>query len=324
MESSGLIYALALDGRGGARDLATWNGVRGWSPEQGALFVHMDYAGEAARAWLRDESGIDPIIQDALLVDDPRPRSLQHGDGVLLIVRGINLNAGAEPEDMVSLRLWLDKHRIVSMRHRAISAMKAQQEALARGQGPTGPGDLAVRVYDDILRRIGRVVDSVDETVDTLEDQVIRDHRHELRHELAEVRRRAIGLRRFIGPQRAAMTELEGESVSWLTDVHRLRIRESAEHLQRMIEELDAARDRASVTQEELASRQSEMLDRRLYVLSLIAAVFLPLALVVELFGVGLGGMPGREWSFGFWALLIGVVGLCGFQLWLFRRLRWI
>lgn len=40
---------------------------------------------------------------------------------------------------------------------------------------------------------------------------------------------------------------------------------------------LDAARERAAVTQEELMSRLSEQTDKRMYILSLVAAVFLPL-----------------------------------------------
>ena len=66
-----------------------------------------------------------------------------------------------------------------------------------------------------------------------------------------------------------------------------------------MIEELDAARDRAAVTQEELASRLAEQSNKRLYVLSVVAAVFLPLGLITGLLGVNLGGIPGTPGSVG-------------------------
>lgn len=323
MDASGLVFAVTLDGAGGGREV-DWAFIQAWRPGSPTLWIHLDYEADEAQRWLADESGIDPIIQQALLNPDPRPRSLQHGDGLLVIVRGINQNIGAEPEDMVSLRMWVEADRIVSLRHRTIQVAKNLRDLVIAGTGPCRPAEVVTQVYEQLIHRIGSMVDTIDEAVDDLEDTVLREGRAELRHELAERRRQAIGLRRFIVPQRAALSSVQAERVSWLSDIDRLQLRELAEHLQRMIEELDAARDRASVTQEELSSRQAEMVDRRLYVLSLVAAVFLPLGLITGLLGVNVGGIPGREYDYGFILVVLGIAALGGVQLWLFRRLRWL
>lgn len=323
MDASGLVFAVTLDGAGGGREV-DWAFIQAWRPGGPTLWIHLDYEAAEAQRWLAEDSGIDPIIQAALLNPDPRPRSLQHGDGLLVIVRGVNQNVGAEPEDMVSLRMWVHADRIVSLRHRTIQVAKNLRDLVVAGAGPRRSGEVVTQVYEQLINRIGSMVDSIDEAVDDLEDTVLREGRAELRHELAERRRQAIGLRRFIVPQRAALSTVQADRVSWLTDIDRLQLRELAEQLQRMIEELDAARDRASVTQEELASRQAEMVDRRLYVLSLIAAVFLPLGLIAELFGSSVGGVPGREFDYGFVSLVGGITMIGLLQLWLFRRLRWL
>ena len=99
---------------------------------------------------------------------------------------------------------------------------------------------------------------------------------------------------------------------------------EAADRLTRTVEELDAARDRAAVTHEEMASRVGELTNQRLYVLSIITAIFLPLGFITSLLGVNVGGVPGQHVEWGFW-LLCGLfaVGL-GIQLWLFRRWKWL
>ena len=91
----------------------------------------------------------------------------------------------------------------------------------------------------------------------------------------------------------------------------------------RTVEELDAARDRAAVTQEELASRLTEMTNRRLYVLSIITAVFLPLGFVCALLGVNIGGIPFKSDDWAFWALCAMFVVGVGLQLWYFRKRGW-
>ncbi|MCA9516376.1 MAG: hypothetical protein KC635_15650, partial [Myxococcales bacterium] len=99
---TGLIHAYVLDGHGGGESL-TWQGVDHWKPADGVLWLNLDYAATDAQEWLFMRSGIDPVVREALLDRDPRPRALVIGDAMLLIVRAINLNQGAQPEDMVSL-----------------------------------------------------------------------------------------------------------------------------------------------------------------------------------------------------------------------------
>ncbi len=43
-----------------------------------------------------------------MLETETRPLCLQSGEGILLVMRGVNLNPEAEFEDMVSIRVWLD------------------------------------------------------------------------------------------------------------------------------------------------------------------------------------------------------------------------
>jgi len=48
-----------------------------------------------------------------------------------------------------------------------------------------------------------------------------------------------------------------------------------------------------------------------MYILSIVAAIFLPLSFVTGLLGVNVGGIPGAENPYGFWEvnLLLLVVG---------------
>ena len=66
--------------------------------------------------WLRREVGyLTGFVVNAVLADEMRPRILLVGDGVLLTLCAVNLNENASPEDMVSIRPWIDKHRIISL-----------------------------------------------------------------------------------------------------------------------------------------------------------------------------------------------------------------
>jgi zinc transporter len=293
-DGDGLVAAFLLDGAGGGRALDFAQVLR-WRPGDGLLWVHMDLTVPATARWMAAEGDLDPLVAEALLQVETRPRGVALRDGLLIVLRGVNMNPGADPEDMVSMRMWLTPERIVTTRRRRLLSVDDTRQAIAEGRGPITPGDFLVTMADRMMERAARVVGDVDEAVDRLEEEVLAAESHALRAALADMRREAIGLRRYLAPQREALTRLSVEPHPLLTDVDRLRLREVADAVTRHVEDLDAARERAAVVQEELASRLAEQLNQRMYVLSAVAALFLPLGFVTGLLGVNVGGIPGGE-----------------------------
>jgi zinc transporter len=213
---------------------------------------------------------------------------------------------------------------VISLRRYRLMAVEDLKEAIARGDGPADPGELLVALCEGLLARMGGVLQELDDDVDALEDEVLRAESQELRPKLAGLRRRAIAMRRFLAPQREALSRLVSERLAWLEESDRSRLREVADRTARYVEDLDSARDRAAVTQEELNSRLSEGMNQKMYVVALVAAIFLPLGLLTGLLGINVGGIPGAENQLAF-ALVCGLlVGLGGLQVWALRRRHWL
>lgn len=319
-----VVYAYRLDGRGGGVpvDLAEL-GV-GWSSRDSLHWIHLNRGGPRTGTWLREESGLDPLVCDALLAASSRPRCTRFGEGLLLNLRGVNLNPGADPEDMVSVRLWIDGNRIVSVRRRKVMAVSDIRDAIDAGHGPATAGDFIADLASRLVERMEPVISDLDDAVDALEDSLVEGNRRSLRADLVALRRTAIGLRRYIAPQREATNRLLVEDVAWIEPRSRGRLREVADRVVRYVEDLDAARERASLTQEEMSARVAEEMNRNTYVLSIVAAIFLPLGLITGLLGINVGGIPGTEWHWAF-ATVCGVLGILAvLEVWLFRRLKWI
>jgi zinc transporter len=213
---------------------------------------------------------------------------------------------------------------MLTLRHRPSSTIKSIVEDLERGAGPRNAGELALVLVERMIEHIVARVDALGDAVATSEDHLLADRRADLRGILADQRRRAIALRRFLAPQREAMTRLGSINLPWLDAQHRARIGEVGEDMLRAIEELDAARDRAAVTQEELSSRVAEIANQRLYVLSIITAFFLPLGFVCALLGVNVGGVPLMNDNWAFWALCGVFVVSALAQWWFFRKRGWL
>jgi zinc transporter len=284
------------------------------------IWVHMNRMNSEALRWLKS-AGIDDHVYEALTAEETRPRCTLHGNGVIVNLRGINLNPGAEPEDMVSVRLWIENKRLISLGLRPLAAVRDLIESLKPPLAPVSPGDLVSRLALRLADRTEPTVSALNEQIDDIEDQVIDDITEVSRPQLADIRRTAIVLRRYMFPQRDALTSLEIENVDWLSDRDRSHIREAAERMMRLSEELDAIRDRAQVVHDQIMDSRAERINRQTLVLAVVAALFLPLGLITGLLGINVGGIPGAGNHWAFWIVCALLVAIGAGQLWLFKRI---
>jgi zinc transporter len=318
----GLVFAYLLNE--GAGQSVDWDGVNKWVPDQGTLWMHLDYADEAAKQWLLNESGLNDVLCEALCAEETRPRIVSSAESLLLILRGVNGNPGADPEDMVSIRMWFDEHRIITMRHRRVLAIEDIRQSVESGKGPDSTDDFLVMIANRLIDRMGDVVSDIDDKVDELEDLVLTKESYELRPMIADLRRKTICMRRYIAPQRDVLARLQNERIAWLSEMAKVHLREISERTARFVDDLDAARDRAAITQEQLNSSLSEQTNRTLYILSIITAIFLPLGLLTGLLGINVGGMPGTDSPSAFTLVVVLLVVFAIIQYVIFRRKKLI
>lgn len=108
-----------------------------------------------------------------------------------------------------------------------------------------------------------------------------------------------------------------------LVEHDRLQVREASDKITRLVEDLDAAKDRAAVAYEELSSRVAEQMNQRMYLLSLVAGLFLPLGFLTGLLGVNVGGIPLADNPWGFVGVVLFLLALVLVQVLVFRRRHW-
>lgn len=319
--TSSLIFAKQLDEAGGCTAFKSLAEVpRNAKP----LWLHFDANQSNARNEMQDAfPDMDEHTLNALFDIDARPRVLKLETGVLIILRGINHNEGAEPEDMIGVRLWVTNSRIISLRYRKSKALMTVSESLDTKTGPKNIGEIVTQISQLLIRFIEASVNQLDEQLDELESQVLEDPGRSLRHDISEVRITAVLLRRYVAPQREALTQLRLVEMEWMAGKINRRLQEIQDGMIRTIENLDSVRERSQVIMDELASALSEKLNRNLYVLSVITAIFLPLGFLTGLFGINIGGMPGVENQAAFFNFTIILGVLVAIQIVLFKIFKW-
>ncbi|HIJ77921.1 MAG: zinc transporter ZntB [Desulfobulbaceae bacterium] len=323
MDGRALLHAYLIDGSGGAKSLNREEVFR-WQQEDGLLWLHFDYTAPETAQWIINDEQIDEISRESLLSEETRPRTTTINNTLLLALRGVNLNPGADPEDMIAIRLWADQHRIVTTVKRNLLSIADLIDFFKQGVGPTNSAEFICGLADRLTHRMNQTIENIEDRLADMEEKVLAVGTAQLRQELSSIRRDSIVLRRYLAPQREAMIRLSAEKISWLGETERFRLKETTDQLIRYIEDLDSIKDRATILHEELVSNLSEQMNNRMYVLSLAAAVFLPLGFLTGLFGINVGGIPGSESKMAFPLFVALLFGLAIVLIILFKNKKWL
>ena len=319
---SGLVCAYLFDGKGNARQIEMSEAEI--PVDAGFVWLHWQLDDHEARRWLTRRSGIDPIAVDAILAPETRPRCTFHDDGIILILRGINLEPNADPEDMVSIRLWIEANRIVSTRVRRLAALEELQQSITTGKAPSAPIGFVTALSARLANHMAPVLIETDDSVDDLAEVLIDGDEDTVAEKLGDIRRQIVSLRRHVAPLGEALLALGTADSPWISKRDRRYLREVGDQVKRFLETLDNARERAGLLNDELTLRLTERTGRTTLFLTVIAAIFLPLSFVTGLLGINVGGIPGAAAPWAFTIVAVGLALLGAVAFWVFRRLKWI
>jgi len=273
--------------------------------------------------FIKHKLEIDPIILNALLAEETRPRIEKNGDEALIILRGVNLNENELPEDMVSIRLWVTKNKIISARYRKLKAIGDIEESIKSKKGPKNSGEFIFMLINALFTRIEPSVINLDEETDLIEEQILDNPDIKLRESIINIRKKAIKFRRYMAPQRDVTTKLCTSNFTWLNDLHLRHLQESNNNIIRYVEDLDAIRERAQIVKDEIANFLTDKMNKNLYILSVLTAIFLPLGFLTGLMGVNIAGMPGTQYLYAFWVFSFLLLIIVTIQILIFKKLKW-
>jgi zinc transporter len=204
--------------------------------------------------------------------------------------------------------------------------MSVQQleNELAAGSGPHSAGSFIAELAWQLGERIADVIERLDHSIEEAEATMAERKNAAGRSEFAELRRKTAHFRRYLAPQREALDRLSRIQSGLFSESETSALSEETNRMTLFIEELDLARERALVAQEELLSSLAHEQNSKMYLLAMVSAVFLPLSFLTGVFGMNVAGLPGLENPNAFlWLALTMLVLGAGIML-LFRLKKWL
>lgn len=320
-----MVGAVLLDGQGGA-NILNEEQIKTWQPQEGILWTHLNLSHPKAISFLKKDTMLDSWTKETLMnTNQSRPRSLIHKNGLLLVIRTVNLTPRSEPDDMVFLRLWATKERIITVRvHPAISFKEIMND-FHEHSGPKNTNELIEVILENTLNSTTDTISDLEEYLDEIEEKIISHHiSMKLSDELSELMRRLVIMHRFLMPEREALDTLSRHPLPWFDKTMSHITKDSFHRMQRIVEDISLLKERIRINQDAINQYDVKQSQKNMYMLSVIATIFLPLSFLTGLFGMNVGGIPFSEEPYGL-AITVGFITFIGGVLaYLFKRVGWL
>lgn len=323
-EEKTCVSIFVLDGKGGA-DIID---VDRLTPKHLShpIWFHFNLSSSEAIHWLNHNLSLPDNIKENLTDIDLSDNHVHlHQNGLFFVVRSINMVPNAEPDDLVLLRLYVTQKMLITTRlHPAIDFGEIK-ELFSDKDGPKNTDELMIAVLENTLERISEAITGIENYVDTSEEEIIMCcFTSKTYIQLSEFLRQVIIIRRFMLPEREVIGNLIRHTVSWFKKDTKKGLQDCFEWLQRIIEDIDLLEKRIRVNQDAIQNQENAKMQRNMYMLTVVAGLFLPLSFLSGLFGMNLSGIPLGEHPYGF--LIVCFVTVCVglIVLFIFKKVKWI
>ena len=256
-------------------------------------WLHLDYKNPDTKLWLLEESGLPKDVCYAFLDSNSTNRFILKENGFFFVFRALNFNEGQKKEDMVSLHIWIENDRIITMRDQKIRGIDELKNIIINKKKNTTTKHIFLEILDKLTDITSSYINELYDNVDEIDEILIENFTKGLRYRISRLRKKIIELRRFIMPQKTLLEQIYRENV--FSNGEKTYLKNILEHNYKITEDLSALRERANVSQEEFTAKIGDQMTKTMYVLAILSTIFLPLNFIASLLGVNVSGIPGAS-----------------------------
>jgi len=163
-------------------------------------------------------------------------------------------------------------------------------------------------VLHDVLDRMVDgdflLVDRISDEVDELEDKIFKASTKEDLKKLFLYKRQLLNIRKIIAPQREIINSLIRHEL-FIERRAYIYFQDIADHLIRIIDFVDTARDIISMAVDIYLTTVSNRLNEVMKKLTIVATIFMPLTLITGIYGMNFKNMPELYWQYGYFTVLL-------------------
>ncbi len=271
--------------------------------------------------------GLHPLVLEDILNTGQRPKMEDFGDYIYIVLKMLHSEDENDEIAEEQLSLILGPSFVLSFQEREGDVFNAIRERIRNGRGRVrkmGADYLAYSLLDSVVDNYFIVLEKLGEKIEFLEEELVTNPTTETLQIIHGLKRDMIFLRKSVWPLREIISGLERGESALIQESTLIYLRDVYDHTIQVIDTVETFRDMVSGMLDIYLSSVSNRMNEVMKVLTIIATIFIPLTLVVGVYGMNFQYMPELGWRWGYPIVWLVMLAIGGLMLVYFRRKRWL
>jgi magnesium transporter len=183
---------------------------------------------------------------------------------------------------------------------------------------------LAYSLIDAIIDNYFIILEKVSDNVEDIEKDVVTNPKPEILQKIYNLKREMIYLRKSVWPLREVINSLIRDESKLIRNETQIYLRDIYDHTIQVVDTIETFRDMISGMLDIYISSVSNKMNEVMKVLTIFAAIFIPLTFIAGVYGMNFQYMPelSLPWAYPTIWIIIIIVGV-GLLLY-FKHKKWI
>jgi magnesium transporter len=271
--------------------------------------------------------GLHPLILEDIVHTGQRPKLEDFGDHIFIVLKMLYYNEEKGELEAEQISLIFGENFVISFQERVGDIFESLRERIRKGKGrvrKAGADYLAYALLDSIVDNYFVILEQLGEKIEDTEQELATDPAVETLQGIRTFKKEMIFLRKSIWPLREVVNSLERGESPLINESTGIYLRDVYDHTIQIIDTVESYRDMLSGMLDVYLSIISNKMNEVMKVLTIFAAIFIPLTFVAGVYGMNFSFMPELGWQWGYFAILLVMAIIGAAMVVYFRRKRWL
>jgi magnesium transporter len=270
---------------------------------------------------------IHPLVLEDIVNTNQRPKMEDFEKYIFFVLKMLYVDDKTNMIHSEQVSIILGRNFVISFQEAIGDVFDVVRERIRKGKGrirKMSSDYLAHALIDAIVDNYYAILEKIGERVENIEQDVVSDPKPAILQNIYNLKREMIYLRKSVWPLREVINGLIREESKLIIKETHIYLRDLYDHTIQVIDTIETYRDMISGMLDIYMSSVSNKMNEVMKVLTIFAAIFIPLTFIAGIYGMNFQNMPELGWQYGYFSILVIMLAVGITLLVFFKHKKWL
>ena len=271
--------------------------------------------------------GIHPLTLEDITNTTQRPKMEEYDDYIFIILKMVFFDEKTKEMSVEQVGLIIGKSYVLSFQEKPGDILESLRNKIRNSKGKIrhlGSDYLIYGIIDAIIDHYYVILEQLGEEIEFLEEDLLKNPNQKTLNSIYKLKQELVFLRKSLWPTREVIGTLQRIEHELISESIGVYLRDVYDHIIQIVDTVETLGDMTSSMLDLYLSTVSNKMNEVMKVLTMFAAIFIPLTFVVGVYGMNFDYMPELHSKLGYpivWGVLLTIIiGLVIY----FKKKKWM